>query len=127
MKKICIFLMLASWMIGCSSAQKARLDTRDKIVQQSGLFCDFVNEADYKDVDIELNLRMGNKCNGVKPFSISGYKKFNESQGFMFCCSVKDSIMENNSSKKHEDEDSVTEDKAPAKDVKDTKKEINKK
>jgi hypothetical protein len=35
---------------------------------------------------------MANKCNGAKPFSVSGYKRFNESQGFMYCCNVKDGV-----------------------------------
>lgn len=93
MKTFYLFLFLVAILSGCSTAQKARLESRDRAAQQSGLYCDFVNEADFKDVDVELNLRLANKCTSNKPFSISGYKRFNESQGFMFCCNLKDGAM----------------------------------
>ena len=92
MKKLICISGLFLTLIGCGTTQKARLEARDKVIQQSGMMCDFVNEADYKDVDIELNIRMANKCNGSKPFSVSGYKRFNESQGFMYCCNVKEGV-----------------------------------
>lgn len=92
MKNIIFGILLLLTVIGCGTAHKARLEARDKVVQQSGMMCDFVNESDYKDIDIELNIRMANKCNGNKPFSVSGYKRFNESQGFLYCCNVKDGV-----------------------------------
>lgn len=90
MNKLLLLLVCVVFGVGCSTAQKERREARDRIAGQSGLLCDFVNESDYKDVDVELNLRMANKCNAVKPFSISGYKRLNDSAGFMFCCSLKE-------------------------------------
>jgi hypothetical protein len=90
MNKILVLLVCGVFGIGCSTAQKERREARDRVASQAGLLCDFVNESDFKDVDIELNLRMGNKCNSAKPFSISGYKRLNESSGFMFCCATKE-------------------------------------
>jgi hypothetical protein len=90
MKKILVILFGVVFGLGCSTAQKERREARDRVASQTGLLCDFVNESDYKDVDVELNLRMGNKCNSAKPFSVSGYKRMNESSGFMYCCSLRE-------------------------------------
>jgi hypothetical protein len=90
MNKILVLLICVVTIVGCSSAQKIRREERDRLVSKSGLLCDFVNEADFKDVDIELNLRMANKCNSAKPFSISGYKRVDTSSGFMFCCATRE-------------------------------------
>jgi hypothetical protein len=93
MKKILVLIVGLVFGVGCTTAQKERRETRDRVASQSGLLCDFVNESDYKDVDVELNLRMANKCNSSKPFSVSGYKRLNESAGFMYCCSLKEGAM----------------------------------
>jgi hypothetical protein len=90
MNRILVILVCLSLGIGCSTAQKERREARDRIANQAGFLCDFVNESDFKDIEIELNLRMANKCNSAKPFSVSGYKRLNESSGFMYCCSFKD-------------------------------------
>jgi hypothetical protein len=73
---------------GCSSAQKARREERDRAAQSKGVFCDFVSESDFKDVDVELNLRIAKRCNANKPFSISGYKRVSENPGVLYCCNT---------------------------------------
>lgn len=90
MNKFMVLFVCMVFGMGCATSSKERKEARDHAAIQSGLFCDFVNESDYRDVEVELNIRMANKCNGSKPFSISGYKRLNESAGFMYCCSVKD-------------------------------------
>jgi hypothetical protein len=79
-------MLLVMAVVGCSTAQKARRDEREKVAQSRGVYCDFVSESDFKDVDIELNLRMAKKCNVSKPFSISGYKRISENPGVLYCC-----------------------------------------
>jgi hypothetical protein len=91
MNKILLLFVCMVFSGGCATISKERREARETAASQSGLFCDFVNESDFRDVEVELNLRMANKCNSAKPFSVSGYKRLNESAGFMYCCSVKES------------------------------------
>lgn len=89
MKKIMGLGLVAALVIsGCSAAQKARRDERDKMVQSKGVFCDFVSESDFKDIDIELNLRLAKKCDATKPFQISSYKRVSENPGVLYCCNT---------------------------------------
>jgi len=89
MKKICVLgILIVMILSGCSGAQKARRDEREKIVQSKGVLCDFVSESDFKDIDIELNLRLAKKCDATKPFNISGYKRVSENPGVLYCCNT---------------------------------------
>ncbi len=89
MKKMTLFGMLLVVVLGgCSAAQKARREERERVAQSKGVFCDFVSESDFKDVDVELNLRLAKKCNANKPFSISGYKRVSENPGVLYCCNT---------------------------------------
>ncbi len=89
MKKISLFGISALIVLaGCSGAQKARKEEREKLVQSKGVFCDFVSESDFKDVDIELNLRLAKRCDASKPFSITNYKRVSENPGVLYCCNA---------------------------------------
>ena len=84
-----IVLLVGSLLIliaGCSSASKARRLEREKLVHSKGVYCDFVSEADYNDVDVELNLRLAKKCDASKPFSITSHKRVSENPGVLYCC-----------------------------------------
>lgn len=87
LKKIgSIGLLLMVGLSGCSSAKKARMQEREKLVHSKGVYCDFVSESDFNDVEIELNLRLAKKCDASKPFSISSYKRVSENPGVLYCC-----------------------------------------
>lgn len=89
MKKIGILgVVFAIIISGCSAAQKARREERDRVVQSKGVLCDFVSESDFKDIDIELNLRLAKKCDASKPFNISSYKRVSENPGVLYCCNT---------------------------------------
>ena len=87
------FLLVAAFVLGgcASSQQKARKDQRDKLIQTSKLYCEYINGEQFHDVDVALNISMGQKCDSDKPFSISQYRTPNEIQGMMFCCGVSSS------------------------------------
>lgn len=92
MKNLNIFgLILLFTFVGCSGAQKARKEERERLLQSRGVYCDFVSESDYKDVDIELNLRIAKKCDALKPFSITNYKRVSENPGVLYCCNANSS------------------------------------
>ena len=102
MNKIAVIsvMFLVVVINGCSSAQKARKEERDKVALSKGVFCDFVSESDFKDVDVELNLRLAKRCNTAKPFSISGYKRVSENPGVLFCCNSESSNESDNGGNK---------------------------
>lgn len=101
MKKIGILgFVFAIIISGCSAAQKARREERDRVVQSKGVLCDFVSESDFKDIDIELNLRLAKRCDASKPFNISSYKRVSENPGVLYCCNTNGSTsFENETSK----------------------------
>ncbi len=89
MKKIILWgCGLAILISGCSGAQKTRRDERERLVQSKGVYCDFVSESDYTDVDIELNLRIAKKCDPSKPFNITSHKRVSDNPGVLYCCNV---------------------------------------
>ncbi len=85
-----VFLAAASiFVTGCSSAQKARKEQRDKVAASSKLYCDFVNgELFPADVEVALNLEMAKKCDSERAFTITNYKTPAENNGVVFCCSI---------------------------------------
>lgn len=79
------FLFLA----GCaSSTYKARQEQREKVAQQSGLFCEFVNGEQHTDLDVELNFQMAKRCEPNRPFTITNYKNSSEMFGIVYCCQL---------------------------------------
>lgn len=87
--RLFLFLVTAALFVGCaSSQQKARREQREKVVQNSKLYCEFVNGEQYPDMDVALNLQIAQHCDSEKNFSISSYKTPSEISGMMFCCSA---------------------------------------
>ncbi len=80
------------FLTGCSSSSvRAKKEQREKAVQTSHLYCEFVNgENNPTDVDVALNLAMAQKCDYEKPFSVSAYKTPSEVQGLVYCCGIVD-------------------------------------
>lgn len=82
-------LLLPVLFLGCGSAQKKRLDLRDKLAASSGMYCEFVSGDIHDDIDVELNLQMARKCDGNKPLTMTNYKNASENIGIIYCCSMK--------------------------------------
>ena len=78
-------------LVACTSAQiKARKEQRDKAVQTTHLYCEFVNGETYPDIDVALNLEMAKKCDSEKPMTVSNYRSPSDSIGLIFCCGTHD-------------------------------------
>lgn len=85
------FLALAALLIlsGCaSSAQKARKEQRDKLIQTNKLYCEFLNGEQYPDIDVALNVQMAQRCDADKSFSVTSYKTPSEIPGVLYCCAL---------------------------------------
>lgn len=85
-----LLLVIPFVLVACgSSAVKQRKEQRDKIIQSSKMFCEFVNGEVYSgDVDVALNIEMAKKCDNEKPFTVTQYKTPSESQGLIYCCTL---------------------------------------
>ena len=81
--------LLATLLVGCGSAQKQRLELREKMAASSGMYCEFISGDVHNDIDVELNLQMARRCEPTKPLSITNYKNSSENYGVIYCCSVR--------------------------------------
>ena len=89
LKNVFKLFLVAGFVSGCASAKfKERQMQRDKLAATSGMFCEFVSGEDHPDVDVEMNMKMAQKCDASKPFSITSYKNSSENFGLVYCCSV---------------------------------------
>ncbi|MCB0371164.1 MAG: hypothetical protein KDD45_17545 [Bdellovibrionales bacterium] len=85
-RKMVIALVLGSLFVtGCSSMQK-RQEERNRVAQNSGLYCEFVNGDAHNDVDVEVNIQMSKKCDISKQFSMTNYKNASDIFGIVYCC-----------------------------------------
>ncbi len=74
---------------GCSSTQvRESRKKRDTAVSRFGMFCDFVKSDAILETEVELNVRMSDRCDPARPFSISSYNTANDVHGVLFCCSL---------------------------------------
>lgn len=77
------------FLAGCASnQQKVRREQREKAIQNTRLYCEFLNGEQYPDIDVALNLAMAQKCDADKSMTITNYKTPSEIPGVLFCCSV---------------------------------------
>ncbi len=77
-----------SLVVGCASSKmKERKEQREKVIQSSKFYCEFINGEVYEDVDVALNLEMAKRCDLEKPFSLTNYKTRSENPGVIYCCS----------------------------------------
>lgn len=93
-----LFLGVVAQLAACSSGTSKRKDQQNQIVKSSKLYCEWVNGENQSDVDVVLNISMGQKCDANRPFSISDYKTANDITGMMFCCAVADKSSESKDS-----------------------------
>ena len=82
-------LLLPVFLLGCGSAQKQRLELREKLAASSGMYCEFISGDIHSDIDVELNMQMAKRCEPTKPLSITNYKNSSENYGVIYCCSIK--------------------------------------
>lgn len=91
-------LTLISMFGACASTEKKqRQVVRDQVSASSKFYCEFLNGEKYTDIDIALNIAMGEKCDVSENFSVTGYRSISEIPGVIYCCNLKSK--EGNSSK----------------------------
>ena len=74
---------------GCTSAQvRDSRKKRDTAVSKYGMFCDFVKSDSILETEVELNVRMSDRCDAARPFSITSYNTATDVHGVLFCCSL---------------------------------------
>ncbi|MBX2987510.1 MAG: hypothetical protein KF802_06405 [Bdellovibrionaceae bacterium] len=83
-----VLFLSALTLTACSSAQKQRAEQREKLAASSGLYCDFINGDEHRDVDVEVNMSMARRCDAAKPFSMTSYKNSSEVSGILYCCAT---------------------------------------
>jgi hypothetical protein len=125
-------LFLLGSLSGCGTAQKQRLEQRDKLAAATGMYCEFISGDVHNDIDVELNLQLAKRCDPLKPFTMTNYKNSSENYGVIYCCSMtkREDKKEDKKSDAHSapaiheehvrddeklDEDPVATDKAPDK------------
>lgn len=84
------FILVFMQVLGCSSVSiKNRAQLRDKIVSETGFYCDFLSGEQYPDIHVALNIQVGQKCDVSKPLHYTHYRGPGEVPGLVFCCHLK--------------------------------------
>lgn len=82
------FAVTSLLLVSCASGYKARQELRDKSSATTGMYCEFVSGDEFTDVDVEVSLRMGKRCEASRPFSITNYKNASDNNGIVYCCNA---------------------------------------
>ncbi len=89
-KKLTLVITGVLVLSACASTQiKARKEQREKAVQSSHLYCEFINGEVYPDVDVALNLEMAKRCDPDGQMTLTGYRSPSEAIGLVYCCKTK--------------------------------------
>lgn len=74
---------------GCASGTfKARQEQREKLANSTGMFCEFISGDLFPDLDVELSMKMANRCDANKNFSVTNYKNSSDQPGVIYCCAT---------------------------------------
>ena len=112
-KNIVLSLISLVVFAGCSSSKiKERKEQRDKVAQNSKLYCEFINGEMFPDIDVALNLEMAKRCDSEKPFSLTNYKTPTENPGILYCCSTAAHGFDRVVKKKEKDKEEKKDDKS---------------
>lgn len=81
--------MSALMMTACASSKfKERQAQREKAASSAGLYCEFISGDVYPDLDVELNMKMAQRCDARGSLSITNYKNTSDQNGIMYCCAM---------------------------------------
>jgi hypothetical protein len=83
------FILMALGASCASPEKRQRQVTRDRIVSNNKFYCEFLNGEKYTDIDVALNIAMGEKCDVYQHFSVTGYRSISDIPGVIYCCSLK--------------------------------------
>ncbi len=80
-------LLLAMSISACGGRVSPERDAeRERSASQGGGYCDFVSAVEHPDVEVELSLRLGKRCDLAKSFSLTEYRTEKNNNGILFCC-----------------------------------------
>jgi hypothetical protein len=83
-----LFIAIA-FLVACSSSpMKNRKEQQAKLVQTTKLYCEFLDNGVYHDIDVALNIEMAKRCDTDKPFTVTPFKTLSESNGIIYCCTL---------------------------------------
>ena len=92
LKWIVVSGLLSALLVGCTSSRiRARKEEREKVVQTSHLYCDFINGEIFPDVEVAANIEMAKHCDSEKTFSLTSYHSPSDNIGLNYCCGIPDS------------------------------------
>jgi len=72
-----------------SSEKKQRQVIREQVTANSKFYCEFLNGEKYTDIDVALNIAIGEKCDTNQQFSVTSYRSISDIPGVIYCCSLK--------------------------------------
>ena len=88
--RLFLFSLCALILSGCASGTfKARQELREKTAANSGLYCEFISGDLFPDIDVEMSLSMGRRCDAAKNYTITNYKNSSDQSGVIYCCSTR--------------------------------------
>lgn len=86
---VLLSVLSALMMTACASSKfKERQALREKTASSAGLYCEFLSGDVFPDLDVELNLKMAQRCDSRGNFSITNYKNVSDQNGVMYCCAM---------------------------------------
>ena len=86
---VLLSVMSALMMTACASSKfKERQAQREKAANSAGLYCEFLSGDIFPDLDVELNMKMAQRCDARGNFSITNYKNTSDQNGVMYCCAM---------------------------------------
>ncbi len=91
MSKLLLVPLSLSLLIlsGCASGTfKERQEQREKMASSTGMYCQFVSGDRFPDLDVELSMEMGRRCDTNKNFTITNYKNSSDQAGVIYCCAT---------------------------------------
>ncbi len=86
---ICLSTIAVFMLSSCASSKfKERQIQREKAANSAGVYCEFLSGDIFPDLDVELNLKMAQRCDASRNFSITNYKNSSDQNGVMYCCAM---------------------------------------
>jgi ribosomal protein S12 len=71
-----------------SSEKKQREIVREQVIASKKFYCEFLNGEKYTDIDVALNIAIGEKCDLSQQVSVTSYRSVSDIPGIIYCCNL---------------------------------------